>query len=66
MTVLDVSNKKAIVLYQDADKDCDLPEETLIVTVDAGNTLFIQQRDQYIVLNRSSIPTLSKIFKDFQ
>lgn len=51
------------IVYQTADEDCSMPEPALIVQVDNGGTLILQQENRYLTINRNAIPELIKALK---
>lgn len=46
------------VLYQTADEDSSLPEAAVLIHVDNGGALVLQQEGRQIVLNRASLAEL--------
>lgn len=66
MPVVSLKNSSnARVIYQSPDNGDYLAENTLVVALDAAGTLFLQAEDNIICLNRSTIPVLTKILKEF-
>ncbi len=49
------------VLYQTADSKCDMANPAIVISMDAGDTVVVNQEGSEICLNKASIPELVKI-----
>ncbi len=52
---------KVHVLYQTEDSECDLPNPAIAISMDAGDTVIVEQEGSSICVNKASIPELVKI-----
>lgn len=55
----------ALVFYQDGDDDDAVPEPALLIHIDQGGTLVIQQESRAITINRASFAALLRTLRTF-
>ncbi len=59
--IVDRIYNHAHMLYQTADDDRDFPNPSLLIHMDNGDTVCIEQEDRELCLNKATIPELIKV-----